>query len=867
MTFTETEVLSTMTGKSPISYLTKTPENCLSGFLRNSGHLAILDAMSLPVMLISNKYIYEWVNSAYASAHEKKPSDIIGKTVPAVLGQELFNGHIKENLDRCLEGREVRQEAWINFSALGRRYYEIVYSPYRQDDTNSTWAIVVTYDMTERRNAEQQVENSERRFRSLSEASLEAIVFIENGVIVDANQALDALFGYQKGEVRGKLVIDFIALEWRETTLKRMNKRIEGSYETVGLRKDGTTFPIEVTAREFEENGRRMRISAAKDLTERKRIEGELKAYQEHLERLVEERSTELIRTNEELKKSEEKYRNIVDNAVEGIFQTTMDGRILSANPALAQMFGCESPEELIRSVSNIGTDIYADPQRRRDLMSCLKRDGVVRNFEFEAKRQEGTFRWASINVRAMKDNSGNIVCIEGTMVDITDHKEMEKALLESEERYRIAIEHSNDGVVITRGNEHLYVNRRYVEMFGYESAEELIGKPLSAAVHPDDLDRVTDISCRRMRGEPAPLTYEFKGRRKDGSSLYAETSVASIIYQGEPASLAYIRDITQRRHAEEAMLRIRREYEQLGIARTKVIDRLAHEMRTPISIIQGNLMLLKKRLGDHAPSSNMNSLERNVERLSRVAWDAQRTFDAYRFVEAIDLHEEIGWFAKRIGLIQEIPSHVRDQLNTLREWTCQYLAQSEGSKNARKIYPEIQQVISNVKHQATRELSFYHKGDDELQLAIDKVVLNEIMDALLKNAVENTPDGGIISVLCGRKYNGAEIHVADTGIGITEESQKYLFSGFLFARESDFYSSGKPFMFGAGGKGLDLLRIRLYGRRYGFHISVKSQRCPHLPQDRDRCPGSVNFCHHCSRPGDCLESGGTTFSLVFPDA
>jgi PAS domain S-box-containing protein len=402
--------------------------------------------------------------------------------------------------------------------------------------------------------------------------------------------------------------------------------------------------------------------------------------------------------------------------------------------------------------------------------------------------------------------------------------------------------------------------------MFGYESAEDLIGKPLAAAVDPDDLDRVTDISCRRMRGETAPLTYEFKGRRKDGGTLYAEVSVARIMFQGKPASLAYIRDITQRRQAEEAMLRIRREYEQLGIARTKVIDRLAHEMRTPVAIIQGNLTLLKKRLGDQTSSTTMDSLERNVERLSRVALDAQRTFDACRFVEAMDLHEEIGWFTNRIELIQEIPSHVRAQLNNLRGWIGQYLAQSEGSANVIKVYPEIRKIISNVKHQATRELSFCHEGDDELQIAIDRVVLNEIIDALLKNAIENTPDGGAISVLFERKNDGAEIHVTDTGIGITKESQKYLFSGFLFARESDFYSSGKPFMFGAGGRGLDLLRIRLYGRRYGFHISVKSRRCPHLPQDRDRCPGSIKLCHHCSRPEDCLESGGTTFSLIFPD-
>jgi PAS domain S-box-containing protein len=551
---------------------------------------------------------------------------------------------------------------------------------------------------------------------------------------------------------------------------------------------------------------------------------------------------------------------------VEGIFQTTPEGRILDANLALAHMFGCKNPEELIRSVSNIGAEIYVDPARRRDLLEILQRDGIARNFEFEAIRMDGAHKWASINVRAIKDKDGRILCLEGTMEDITDRKVMEKELRESEERYRVAIEHSNDGVVITRFDEHLYANKRYGEMFGYENAEELIGKPLSATVHPDDLDRVSDISRRRQEGEAVPSSYEFKARKKDGSTFFAEASVARIAYKGGHASLAYIRDITQRKHAEEEMIRIRREYEKLGITRTRVIERFAHEMRTPIAIIQGNVKRLKKRIPDHSLSKNIDSLERNIERLSRVSWDAQRTFDACRFVEAVDLSEEIGWFSKRIEFIEDIPSHVRSHLNTLREWLRQYLAHNGGSTHARKIYPEISRIMSNVKQQTTRDLSFHHKGDEELQIAMDKMVLNEIMDALLKNAAENTPDGGIITVLFEGNNGGAEIHVTDTGTGITEEGQRYLFSGFLVAKEPAFYSSGKPFMFGAGGKGLDLLRIKLYSRRYGFRILVKSRRCPHIPEDRDRCPGNIKLCYHCSSPSDCQESGGTTFSLIFPD-
>ena len=165
-------------------------------------------------------------------------------------------------------------------------------------------------------------------------------MFIEDGVIVDANKALGHLFGYEGEDLRGKLATDFIVPDRRAFTDERMQTRTEGPYETFGLRKDGSVFPIEVNAREFEHDGKSLRVSAVRDLTDRKKIEKQLKDYQEHLEKLVEERTIEV-------KESEKKYRDIFENAIEGIYQTTPEGCFLTANPALAHMYGYEDPEEL----------------------------------------------------------------------------------------------------------------------------------------------------------------------------------------------------------------------------------------------------------------------------------------------------------------------------------------------------------------------------------------------------------------------------------------------------------------------------------------------------------------------------------------
>ena len=280
----------------------------------------------------------------------------------------------------------------------------------------------IATDITERKLLEEALRQSEHRFRSLSEASLEAIVFIEDGVIVDANKALNRLFGYEGEDLRGKLATDFIVPEKRPFTDERMRTRIVGAYETFGLRKDGSTFPIEVNAREYEHDGKKLRISAVRDLTEYKKIEKQLKDYQEHLERLVEERTSEL-------KESEQKYRDIFENAVVGIYQSTPEGRFLRANPALARLYGYESPEELIASITDIGIEIYTDPERRQDFMDLAESEGITRDFEAQVQTRDGSTKYMTMNARAVKDEHGKTLYFENMVQDITEKKKTEEAL------------------------------------------------------------------------------------------------------------------------------------------------------------------------------------------------------------------------------------------------------------------------------------------------------------------------------------------------------------------------------------------------------------------------------------------------------
>ncbi|HEX2729686.1 MAG TPA: PAS domain S-box protein, partial [Rubrobacteraceae bacterium] len=283
----------------------------------------------------------------------------------------------------------------------------------------------------------------------------------------------------------------------------------------------------------------------------------------------------------ESLRRAENKYRSIFENAVEGIFQTTPEGRLVTANPAMAAMFGYGSPRELISQVTNVGGQLYADPGKREKLIRQVKENGTIKGLEVRGRRKDGEDIWISLSARAIEDGNGKLLSVEGTVEDITERRRAEEALRrlnqeleervtertseletavdglrESEERYSLVAEGANEGIwdwEVRTGE--MYWNDRLFEMLGLSSAD--FTPTFDAFVdlsHPEDQAAVREgLFSYVERGEEKVL--EFRVWRVDGE--YRTFQARGKIQRdgrGEPVRIAgFVRDVTEERRQQDA--------------------------------------------------------------------------------------------------------------------------------------------------------------------------------------------------------------------------------------------------------------------------------------------------------------------------
>lgn len=368
------------------------------------------------------------------------------------------------------------------------------------------------------------------------------------------------------------------------------------------------------------------------------------------------------------------------------------------------------------------------------------------------------------------------------------------------------AINSSADAIIIydLEGNAQ-YVSDSFTRLFGW-TKEEVLGKRIPFM---PESERETSLAhIDRLIKEGIQVSgFETQRTTKDGAVLDVNISASRYLdHRGEPRGiLVILRDIT----AWKSMQR----------ARQRAVNHLSHELTTPLAIIDASLSRLARV--DISPEERQKSLDRirrNLTRLKEVQFIVQQMVAPIQY---------------KPRPFPVIP-FVLDVLDTLRK---------RASKRSVAVLHKLQAVESSV---------------------IDPAVLRRVLETLVKNAVENTPDGGTVTVSLETTPSGPLVRVEDRGVGILREDQPFIFEAFHHSQDTESYSTKKPFDFGAGGKGLELMQLKLIADEGHIDIKLETARCKYLPTNREHCPGNVSMCNHVKDELGCRESGGSTFSVLF---
>lgn len=595
------------------------------------------------------------------------------------------------------------------------------------------------------------LQESENRYKQFFNNS-PAVTLLVNPYdysIVDANDSACVYYGYTYKELTSKKVTDInaISFEKSEEIRERVFSEKKGHFYSFHKLASGEIRDIEVYTNAITINNQELFFTNIYDITASKR-------------------------TERELLESEEKFKHLVDLAVDGIFVETNRGEILDCNSAACRMFGYSKEEILGLTIADLVPEDFA-----KTLPEVITPEETTGDVAVERvnKKKDGTLFPTEISTKLF--SLGGEERLIAYIRDITEHKRAEEALKASEENFRALFESTPDGILILDFKGNILSANAAVGKMVATPVDRIIGSNIYNFLTPESEATAAEDQINVYNDGGGYLS-TYKILSSNGETLWIEGLGTRIVYRDSPANIVVIRDVTVRKQAEETLINAKIAAEEANRTKSEFLANMSHELRTPLNSIIG----FSDLIAEGAPGPLTEKQARYIEFISVSGKNLLRIIN-----DILDLSKA------EAGKI-------------------------ELNREEFRISNSVDKVISTMLPQTKeKKITLSHKPETRALTAYaDPSKFEQILYNLLSNATKFTPEGGSIDVFSEKEGEMVRVTVRDTGIGISEENLNKIFNPFV-----QIDSSMKRSFEGTG---LGLALVKKFVEMHGGNIRVESK-------------------------------------------
>ncbi|MGD0278873.1 MAG: PAS domain S-box protein [Smithella sp.] len=498
----------------------------------------IFETVREPLLVLNSDLMVISANQNFYHTFKVTPNKTLGRLIYDLGNQQWDIPKLRTLLEEIFpkEDKVDNYEVKHVFPYIGHKIILFNARRFTHKGTGSQLILLDMEDITERRRAEEELKESEGKLRAIYEGSNDAITILDETGFHDCNNRCLEIYRVQSRQDFCRCHPADLSPPFQpdgQDSLSAANTQIHKAFETgysrfewLHRRANGEEFYADILLSSFSYSGKKMLQATIRDISERKQSEAALK-------------------------ESEERYRALFDRSNDLLFIHDFEGNFIDMNPAALELTGYDREDISHLNFASL-IDSEQAPKAFR-IREELKTTGTQKEFsEFKLKCKDGKYIYVEAKDSVVY-HDGKQYAILGIARDVTQRKQAEDELKASEEKYRLVVENALEIIYVIQDGKVKFINRRATELLGYPQ-EALTAKPFIEFVYPDDRNLVMERHIKRMSGESVPDVYSFRVVAADGTIKWIEIHAVMITWEGNPATLNFTGDITERKQAKDTL-------------------------------------------------------------------------------------------------------------------------------------------------------------------------------------------------------------------------------------------------------------------------------------------------------------------------